>query len=154
MKNIIKSIALSLIIATTAYAEGKYENNYFSINSLVNDNNIANTQPLIMSLPASAGFAPNINVQIQRYAGSLDNYAKLSARQFKQFNFKVIKNKKIKNRLILEYSGNMQNRNLHWYSIAHKKGNNIYLITATSTESQWKKLAKKLIECVKSFKLK
>lgn len=154
MKNIAKSITLSLIIATTAFAEGQYNNNHFSINSLVDANNISNTQPLMMSLPATEGFAPNINVQIQQYPNSLDSYAKLSGAQFKQLNFKVIKNKKIKNTLVFEYSGNMQNRNLHWYAMAYKKGNNVYLITATSTESQWKKLSKKLIGCIKSFKLK
>jgi hypothetical protein len=154
MNRITKLIALSFMIATTSYAKGKYENSIFSIDSLMNESKIANTQPLIMSLPASEGFAPNINIQIQKYPNSLDDYAKLSTSQFKQFKFKIIQNEKIKDALIFEYSGTMQGRKLHWYSMAYKKEDNVFLITATSTESQWKTQKEKLIGCVKSFKLK
>jgi len=116
--------------------------------------NIANTQPLMMFLSASEGFASNVNVQVQQYPNSLKEYAKISVQQFNQLNFKVLQNKQTETSLVLEYSGIMQGNNMHWYAIAHKKGNNVYLVTATSTESQWKIHSKTLIECVKSFKLK
>jgi hypothetical protein len=38
--------------------------------------------PLVMCLPASEGFAPNINVTIQPYPGSIKEYISLSKRQF------------------------------------------------------------------------
>ena len=154
MKKITVTIALTFIIALSTYAKGIYENDIFSINTLINENNISNTQPLIMMLQPSEGFAPNINIQIQKYTNSLDDYAKLSTNQFKQFKFKIIQNKKSNEALIFEYSGSMQGRQLHWFAMAYKKGSNVFLITATSTENQWKKLSKKLIDCVKSFKLK
>ena len=154
MKNLIKSIFICLILVNTSFAASKYENNQFSINALVIDENIANTQPLIMSLPVSDGFAPNVNIQIQQYPNSLKSYADLSVNQFKQYNFKVLQNIQTKTSLIMECSGDMQERKLHWYAMAYKKGNNVFLITATSTESQWKSSSQTLIECVKSFKLK
>ena len=155
MKRMSKTIALCLclLLSNVAFAESKYENSQFSINALVSEN-IANTQPLMMFLSASEGFAPNVNVQVQQYPNSLKEYAKLSVQQFNQLNFKVLQNKQTETSLVLEYSGIMQGNNLHWYAIAHKKGNNVYLVTATSTESQWKTHSKTLIECVKSFKLK
>ena len=154
MKNITKLIALSFIIATTSYAEGKYENNYFSIKSLVDDKNISNTQPLLMCLSASDGFAPNINIQTQKYSNSLTEYAKLSTAQFKQLKFNVIQNKKGQDCLIFEYTGKLQGKELHWYAMVYKKDDNIFLITATATKKQWTKQSKKLIDCVRSFKLK
>lgn len=153
MRKITASIVLSFIVALSTYGKGKYDNGVFSINSLVDENNISNTQPLIMMLPPSDGFAPNINIQVQAYPGSLDDYAALSMQQFRQLKFKVIKQMKVGNALIFEYSGSMQGRDFHWFAMAHQKGNNIFLITATSTENQWKTLSEKLIECVKSFKL-
>jgi|APSaa5957512576_1039674.scaffolds.fasta_scaffold130489_1 hypothetical protein len=154
MKRIIKIISLCLFIANAAFAENKYDNKHFSINALVSNGSIANSQPLIMSLPASDGFAPNANVQVQQYPNSIKEYAELSIKQFKQLKFKVLQNKQTKTRLVLEYSGAMQGRNLHWYAIAYKKGNNVFLVTATSTETQWKTHSKALTACVKSFKLK
>ena len=154
MKRMSKTIALflCLFLANVAFAESKYENNQFSINALVGEN-IA-TQPLMMFLSVSEGFASNVNVQVQQYPNSLKEYAKLSIKQFNQLNFKVLQNKQTETNLVFEYSGIMQGNNFHWYAIALKKGNNVYLVTATSMESQWKIHSKTLIECVKSFKLK
>jgi hypothetical protein len=153
MKKIAKSIFLSTAIFAGVIANAKYQSNEFSIEAL-SSKNISNSQPLVMCLPASEGFAPNVNVQVQQYPGTLDDYLKLSMNQFKKLKFKVIKNKATKNQLILEYTGNIQNRQLHWYAVVYKKGNNVFLTTATSTEKQWKTLSKKLINCVNSFRLK
>jgi hypothetical protein len=146
-------IICCIALAGNAFATNKYENRLFSIDTL-EGNNIANSQVLMMYLPVSSRFAPNVNIQVQSYKGSLDTYLKLSKQQFKQLKFKIIKVKKFKNYLIFEYTGTMKNMKLHWYSLAYKKKNNIFLATATALESQWSKKSKKLIRCVESFKIK
>lgn len=109
-------------------------------------------QALIMFLPASNGFSPNVNVQIQPYPGRIDEYANLSKTQFKQIGFKVLaESKSNHSEVIFEYSGTLQGNNLHWYARAVQKNGTIYLITATATEEQWPKVADKLKECVNSF---
>ncbi|HPO90451.1 MAG TPA: hypothetical protein P5239_02485 [Victivallales bacterium] len=67
----------------------------------------------MMFLPASDGFAPNINVQIQIYSGTIEDYEKLSMDQFKQFKFNVIKSKQTGESIIFEYAGGMQGIKLH-----------------------------------------
>ena len=154
MKKSIAIISLCILFASAAFAESKYENKQFLINALVSYESKANSQPLIMFLPASEGFAPNVNVQVQQYPNILKEYSDLSIKQFKQANLKILRNKQTKTYVIFEYSGIMQGRKLHWYAVAYKKGDNVFLITATSTESQWKTHSKTLVSCVKSFKLK
>ncbi|MBI3186627.1 MAG: hypothetical protein HYZ31_02000 [Gammaproteobacteria bacterium] len=112
------------------------------------------TQALIMMLPAEGGFAANVNVQIQPYAGSLADYKKLSESQFSQLGFKVMTSAIDKNILTFEYAGSMSDQTLHWYSRAIKKGNFIYLVTATSQERNWLKNKAALETSVNSFKLK
>ena len=154
MKKILKAISLCLLLAVFNYGQGKYENNQFLINALVEENPSVNSQPIFMSLPASDGFAPNISVQVQQYSGSLNDYAELSINQFDQMKLNVIKKNVNQTNIIFEYSGVMYDRNLHWYAAAYKKNNSVFLITATSLESQWNALSQKLISCVNSFKLK
>jgi len=40
-------------------------------------------QALMMFLPVTDGFAANVNVQIQPYAGTIEDYTALSLQQFK-----------------------------------------------------------------------
>jgi ABC-type antimicrobial peptide transport system permease subunit len=153
MKKIIIVVALISLFSGLTLAQSKYVNNEFSINALTSKEKVDWT-PVMMSLPPSEGFSPNVSVQIQQYTNSLKEYSELSNKQFKQVNFKVIKNIVSKNSIVFEYSGIMQKRNLHWYAVAYKKGNSIYLVTATATQSQWQSKSKQLISCVNSFKLK
>ncbi len=109
-------------------------------------------QVLMMMLPATNGFAPNVNVQIQPYEGSIDDYAVLSLGQFKKANLKVIHQSKTKDSaLVFEYSGEMQGRNLHWYARIQKSGGRAYVATATALEEQWAGFAPRLKACVDSF---
>ena len=107
---------------------------------------------LIMSLPASDGFAPNVNVNIQSYTEGIDAYMSLSKQQFKDAGIKVLSESKTnKSAVTFEYSGLLSGKPLHWYARAVQKGETIYLITATATEAQWAKVAAKLKACVDSF---
>lgn len=110
---------------------------------------------LMMFLPASGGFAPNVNVQVQSYPDSLDAYWKLSRGQFDSLGMTVHTTKSLsKKRRSFEYSGKSQGRELHWYAIAEKKGGSIYLVTATATPDQWPQHKARLIQTVNSFKVR
>jgi Tfp pilus assembly protein PilX len=87
---------------------------------------------LIMFLPEINGFAGNVNVQIQPYNGSIEDYAGLSLQQFKSVGYNVLQQKSpVKSEVVFEYTGDVQGRPLHFYSRAVKSGGSIYLVTAT-----------------------
>src|SRR5258707_2546954 len=69
---------------------------------------------LEMFLTPTEGFAPNINVQIQPYTWTIQEYATLSKGQFDELKWKVISEKEIDdNEWNLEYTGTMQAAELH-----------------------------------------
>ena len=109
-------------------------------------------QVLMMFLPPSDGFAPNVNVLIQPYAGTIDDYTTLSKSQFLAAGYKMISETKQGAAAVLfEYSGKFQGRELHWYSKATSSGTTVYLATATATEDQWRSLSGQLKACVDSL---
>ena len=111
-------------------------------------------QPLTMLLPPSEGFASNVNVQIQPHEGSMEEYASLSRQQFKTMNLDLIKEKKLGDTvLVMECSGTMQGRQLHFYAKAISTGKKVYLATAAATEKQWQSNSEKLVACVDSLAL-
>jgi hypothetical protein len=111
-------------------------------------------QALSMVLPASGGFAANVNVQIQPYPGTLDGYISLSQGQFRQAGLTVLNQRKEgSSEWIVEYTGEMAGRSLHWYSRAKMKNGKVYLATATATKEQWPPLSAKLRSCVDSLKV-
>jgi hypothetical protein len=99
-------------------------------------------QVLLMFLPTSGDFTPNVNVQIQPYEGSLDDYIKLSLKQFESAT---------DSGAVFEYHGEIQNRRLHWYAKAQKSQGRVYLVTATALEENWVEVAPNLKNCVDSF---
>ncbi len=110
---------------------------------------------LEMFLTPTEGFAPNINVQIQPYTGTIKEYATLSKGQFDELKWKVISEKEIgDNEWNLEYTGTMQAGDLHFYARAISKNGKVYLATATAKESQWPTLGETLRQHIDSFKIK
>lgn len=140
------------ILFSCVYSADKYQTKDFSINPLHSEFNGEITQSVMMFLAPAEGFSANVNVQIQPYNDSIDSYFELSAKQMKQFKLKLLNSKKSATTLEMEYCGEMNGMNMHWYLLALKRYDRIYLVTATSLESQWEKNKNKLIECVKSFK--
>ena len=124
----------------------------FSIAPLEGTVGDAPYQTIMMFLPASGGFAPNVNIQIQPYKGSLSAYAELSKKQMKAASMTLLHEKIQAGALLLEYSGTSQGRKLHWYAKAQLADGRIYLATATATEQQWRTVADKLKACVESFR--
>lgn len=108
-------------------------------------------QPLIMCLPAREGFAANVNVQIQPYKGSLEDYSSLTVAQLKTSGLTLLQYKAAgKSAATYEYSGTMQGRILHYYQRAEKTGGSVYLTTATAPDDQWADLGPRLKACVDS----
>lgn len=58
------------------------------------------------------------------------------------------------NRLVFEYTGSMNGLALHFFAVAMKKGNFVYLSTGTALESQWKNVASQMKKSLLSFVLK
>lgn len=105
-------------------------------------------------LPPKDGFSDNVNVMIQAYAGTLEEYDKLTRGSFGANAMKLIAGNLEKGVLIYEYSGKYQGRPLHWYSRAQKKDDKVYLVTATCAEERWETNKKVLMDAVESFEFK
>ena len=126
----------------------------FSIRALESRPGNVPYQALVMFLPPSEGFPPNVNVQIQPWTRTLDEYVALSKRQYKAAKFTLLKETSVgETAVVLECSGTMQGRQLHWYARAISTGKKMYLVTATATESQWQTVSGQLKACVDSLKI-
>ena len=148
----VSALALSLSMALADPARLEFKTHGFSIEALEEPSD-ATVQALVMTLPATDGFAANVNVQVQPYAGTLAEYMALSKTQLEQVKFKEIKTDTNDDRCVMEYTGTTQGRALHFYSVAKKRGNKIILATATATQAQWPKVSQKLLRCANSLKL-
>ena len=125
----------------------------FSIKPLETRLGELHQQALVMALPASDGFAANVNVQIQPYSGTLDEYIALSEEQFKAAGYKVLqRSRQGQSAVVFEHTGAMQGRALHWYARAERAKGRVYLVTATALETQWKTDSVMLKACVDSFR--
>jgi hypothetical protein len=113
----------------------------------------ATTTALVLCLPASEGFGPNINIQVQPYTGTIKEYATLSTGQFDELKWKIISEKEIgDNEWSVEYTGTGESGELHFYARAISKNGKVYLATATAKESQWPTVGDTLRQHIDSFK--
>lgn len=111
------------------------------------------TTALMTFLPVTEGFAPNINVIIQSFAGTIEEYNKITMDQFKSMNLKVIsESNPSPKETVFEYAGKMNGQDLHFYARAISKGSKIYLVTATAKQTQWPSVGKTLRKHVDSFR--
>ncbi|MCB1053126.1 MAG: hypothetical protein H6510_01660 [Acidobacteria bacterium] len=130
-----------------------FPQNGFSITPLEGPSGDTPYQSLMMFLPATQAFAPNVNLQIQPYSGSIKDYTELSDQQFKDAGVRILHENLQANDVVWEYAGTYNDRQMHWYARAYKRGNKVYLITATALESQWSTVSRQLRACVDSFRL-
>ena len=113
------------------------------------------TAALMTMLPVSDGFAPNVNVNIQPYSESIASYVVMSKDEIKKMDAVIIREKKNgQTEWICEYTGLMQGNDLHFYQRAILSRGKVYLVTATSTQSQWSSVSEALRKCVDSLKTK
>jgi hypothetical protein len=110
---------------------------------------------LQLCLPATEGFAPNINVQVQPYTGAIKDYATLSKQQFEGMKWKVVSEKQVSDKeWSVEYTGALGDNDLHFCSRAISKDGKVYLATATAKETQWATVSDTLLQHLQSFKVK
>jgi hypothetical protein len=111
-------------------------------------------QCVSLFLPVQDGIAPNVNVQIQPFADTIDTFMLISNQQFAQLKFKLLQNKKIdSSTAVFEYTGSISGKEFHWYSKAVKEGDKVYLAAAIGTPKSWPKISAQLISCVDSLQL-
>jgi len=128
----------------------------FSVKALHPTIGMNTVQVLMLQLPSDGTFAPNVNIQIQPFPGSMDDYVKTSLDEFKQLGLTLSSKKKTgEDAVTLEYSGTMRGLPLQFYARAVKKKSTgvVYLITGTTHSGQWAKSGPEIKACVDSFKL-
>ena len=150
-----KFILLAVLTFANASFAGEmlYKDAGFSIDALDSAIPAQGLQPVQMFLPAVNGFSANINVQVQPYAESIEAYQKLSEDQFMVLGLTKISSAIEDNAFIVEYTGELNEMNLHFYAKAVKKGGFVYLATATDLVSEWPKKSAQLKQVVHSLKL-
>jgi hypothetical protein len=158
--SLLRTLGIVFFIAAVCYAQSEVEPlrfsaEGFSIKALPSGDANASGQRAVCAffLPASGGFAPNINILIQP-AAPVEAFAKLSKQQFDMFGFKVVKDAVVPpNEWNVEYEGTTQGKPCHFFARAVCTDKKVFLITATTAADQWDKTSPQLIECVKSFAL-
>jgi len=109
----------------------------------------------VLYLTPTGGFAPNVNVLIQNFSGSINDYVSVTKKEFESAGIQVVNEHIVSpNEWMVEYAGTLSGRSLHWYARAIKNGDKAYLTTATATPEQWEQVSSKLKACVDSFALK
>ena len=108
-----------------------------------------------LHLAPSEAFAPNVNVIVQDFDGSVADYISLTKKEFDAASLKVLNEHTSGSEWFVEYSGigPGTGRELHFYARAIQSGAKIYLATATATPNQWKQYSSKLTQCVDSVAL-
>jgi hypothetical protein len=158
MKNILSFLGLPVVLlALTCQGQATNRLHFpmsgFSIAALEAPLSLTPQQAVVMFLSATNGFAANVNVQIQPYGETLDDYLTLSVQQCKNAGFKLLQqNATEKTAVVFEYAGEMDGRRLHWYARAQKSAGRVYLVTATALDDQWDRLAPQLKACVDSLR--
>jgi len=110
---------------------------------------------LYMLLAPRKDFSPNVNVTIQRYDATAQDYFDLSKRGFEQAKFKILHSAVLEEGTMeFEYQGETMGQEMHWYARAILKDRKAYIVTATAKEKDWQELSPKLKKCVNSFKVK
>jgi hypothetical protein len=139
----------------------RFETEGFSINAAgfkvkrSDSGTVAGQSPVaILYLTPTAGFAPNVNVLIQNFPSSINDYVTVTKQEFDAAGIKIIDERTVSTEeWVVEYAGTLSGRSLHWYARAVKNGDKVYLTTATATPDRWEQVSAKLRQCVDSFAL-
>lgn len=110
-------------------------------------------QSVILFAPATQGFAPNVNVRVQPFAGTVDEYVAANLKDLEKNDLELIGEPKVEeNVVILEFQGSLQGRDLRFYSRSLLNDGRVVLVTATATKEQWETAGPKLRKCADSLK--
>ena len=149
-----KFLLLLITLSSICYAE--FSNDEFAIQLPQANKAVAQGGPqvAIFFLPPMDNFQANVNVQKQAFKGTMEQYKSISLGQFEKMKFTLVKESLLNGVLTVEYTGNMQNRDFHWYVKATKKGDSVYLVTGVAPQRTWQYQGDTLRSSVDSFKLK
>ena len=155
MKNTKSALIVMFAILSVAHSEPLQFPKYgFSVDSLDAPPTEPSTMALVLFLPATDEFAPNVNVIIQGPIDSLAQFVELSKQQFKDLDYNIVsEDSTSESEWSVEYSGAAPQGKLHWFSRAIFKDRRVYLVTATALERQWSDTSEQLRNCVNSLKL-
>jgi len=153
MKPLIASLLFCASVPALA-DELHFKEHGFSIKPLAGHTDAAMQQVVSLMLPAAEGFAANVNVQVQPFPGTVDEYLKVSLDQFKTAGLRLVSQKRVsKTVFTLEYEGSMQGTELHWYARGEAAHGKVYLATGTALKSSWDAYAARIKDTVDSLKL-
>src|SRR5947209_15518487 len=107
-----------------------FKNSGFSIQALDQPGN--NTVQILMFLPPSDGFGPNVNVIIQPNFKSIQNYLEVSDESSKKSGIDMGKATIKDDVATFDFKGNQAGRELHFYARAVFSGGKVWLVTATA----------------------
>ena len=71
-----------------------------------------------MYLPSGDPLVPNVNVQVQAFDGTIEDYAAVSRQQLQQIGWTSITDEVSESSVVVEYSGSYQGTQMHWYAKA------------------------------------
>lgn len=113
----------------------------------------------LRTAPAVDGFASNINVTVTQAKTTRDESIRDFLGNLRRSGFRLLSQKKVtvseKDAAIFEYSGRMpgQGQVLHWLTLVVPGSERIYVITCTSTDTQFKNYEKLFRDSLDSFRL-
>lgn len=148
----LKSVSLLvLVVLTLPFAANRKQYPDFSIKEPFGD--CFTTAYVVMSLPTVDGYSSTVRVDVQKSYYTLEELVELSENEAREMGFKIIKLEQRDNKVVMEAEGMLEGSLHHMYSEAYIKDGKRYQISALTLQSLWKEHSKKLLKCVKSFKL-
>jgi hypothetical protein len=107
--------------------------------------------------PPEGGFAPNVNIQIQGNATSLEEFITASRAQFKEYGLNLLSEEKRKvsgkEAVAFDYEGDVQGTPLRFAALAVGVGGRVILVTATTPKESFGTHEKAIRACLGSLQL-
>ncbi|MFV0481874.1 MAG: hypothetical protein ACK5LP_07810 [Campylobacteraceae bacterium] len=158
MKKIVLGLVGLALVASFANAKKLDFSDYgFVINNPEVSKNEKVRQPVIIFLnPTDPRYTPNINIQVQDFNSTIEEYEKISQETLQQVGGTLI-NKSINRKvLVIEYKIKHGEAEVHYYAraVLDAKTNTIYLATGSVLDSEWNIHGKKIRDSVLSLNLK
>jgi hypothetical protein len=151
----LKRCVDSFRFATQASGSPLYIANGVAITPLEGTGGSDGAVLLYFYLTITEKMAPDVSVRFQTFNGGLDDYLAITRSQLKEHGMKMLLHKKLdRSTAVMEYTDTVQGHAMHFYLRVVKQKNRIYLVTATTPQSQWPRVGKKLKACVDSFRLR
>ena len=100
------------------------------------------------------GFAANITLVKRVYTRGLKTFATNLRARLEKSNYKIELGEIADQRCLFEYTGEVNYKLYHYFVIAQKRNNFLYLITATTLHKNWNSRKEQVLKSLDSFTLK